>query len=66
MAGLRPRPPSTSTWPEAVHNRMATLESLEKNYARTKERRSRDSAEERIRILEVLRVEAFGEAGVDG
>ena len=55
-----------STWPAAVHNRTAVLESLEKDDERKKERRSRDSAEDRIRILEVLRVEALSEARVDG
>src|SRR5437868_4025835 len=64
--GSRHRRPSTSTWPAAVHNRTAILESLEKDDERKKERRSGDGAEKRIRILEVLRVEALPEAGVYG
>jgi predicted acylesterase/phospholipase RssA len=64
--GSRHRKHSTNTWPAAVHDRTAILESLEINYARTKETRSGDAAEKDIRILEILRVEALPEAGVYG
>src|SRR5882757_4293913 len=64
--GSRHRKQSTNTRPAAVHNHTAILESLEINYERTKETRSRNGAEKRICILEILRVEALPEACVDG